>query len=146
MYTKRLLDRLRLKREGGGGWREGGFTLNPPKKDSPRYNRVLRIYLSGTIYNADINRPYGSGLSSPNRQIQATKVKLGGRERGEGGNLSAQRTLFAKARSTSGSALLFHFSCCCVLIRFIIINVIRKIQRKNATFKGNKKLIVNLCC
>jgi len=43
----------------------GGFTLNLPKKDSPHYNRVLRIYLSGTrIYNADINRPYGSGLSS----------------------------------------------------------------------------------
>lgn len=79
---------------------QGGFTLNPPKKDSPRYNSVLRIYLSGTrIYNADINRPYGSGLSSPNRQIRATKVKLGGTR----GNLSARRTLFAKARSTSGS-------------------------------------------
>lgn len=79
---------------------QGGFTLNPPKKDSPRYNSVLRIYLSGTrIYNADINRPYGSGLSSPNRQIRATKVKLGGTR----GNLSAQRTLFAKAHSTSGS-------------------------------------------
>lgn len=76
MYTKRLLDRLRLNGKGGGG-----FTLNPPKKDSPRYNRVLRIYLSGTrIYNADINRPYGSDLSSTDTgnesEIRGNAVQL----------------------------------------------------------------------
>lgn len=53
----------------------GGFTLNPPKKGAlrarARYNKVLRIYLFGTrIYNADINRPYKSGLSSPNSSRQ----------------------------------------------------------------------------
>lgn len=99
-------------------WDERGcFTLNPLKKDSPHYNRVLRIYLSGThIYNADINRPYRSDLSSSNRQIRATKVKSEGARGATYSHNFVRKSSFDEWKYII--VPLFR-----LLLRFIIINI-----------------------
>lgn len=100
MYTKRLLDRLRLN-----GPRERGapFTLNPPEKSAPRYITECCAYIcSGRVFTMPIliDRAVEAAVYSSNRTVPGNESETAKSEEerggGGGGNSFARRTLIAK--------------------------------------------------
>lgn len=136
MYTKRLLDRLRLK---WGGRERLHIKSTDERKVLPTITECCAYICSGRVFTMPILIDHAeSGLSSPNRQISANESKIGGGARGQ--TYSHKRAPLAMARPTSGCTLLFNSSVCWVRLTLNTCTRSNSRRRNNCWINQKEKM------